>query len=121
MAGIDEIKAQCPFCKIVSDEYPSQKVYEDDKVLVVMDINPAVKGSLIVMTKEHYPFLQALPPQDVFPHVAKLIRELSMKLSDAMLTPGSQVVINSGSIFTFTTLHLILHHKSFSSESSFKS
>ena len=96
MADIDEIKAQCPFCKIVAGEYPSNVIYEDEHVKAVMDINPAVKGSVLVMTKEHYPFLQALPPP-VFDHVSKTIRELSTKISEAMLTPGCELVISSGS------------------------
>ena len=30
----------CIFCKIISGEIPSSKVYEDDKVLAFNDINP---------------------------------------------------------------------------------
>jgi histidine triad (HIT) family protein len=34
----------CIFCKIVEGEIPSFKVYEDDRVLAFMDINPIIPG-----------------------------------------------------------------------------
>ena len=30
----------CIFCKIINGEIPSKKVYEDDKVMAFMDVNP---------------------------------------------------------------------------------
>lgn len=56
-------KAQCPFCKIVKGEIPSFKVYEDDKILAIADINPAAKGHILVMPKEHYPIMQLVPAE----------------------------------------------------------
>ena len=43
----------CIFCKIVAGELPSQKVYEDDLVLVFHDIQPAAPVHLIVIPKAH--------------------------------------------------------------------
>ena len=39
----------CLFCKIISGEIPSEKVYEDESILAFKDINP--------MSKEHYLFI----------------------------------------------------------------
>ena len=44
----------CIFCKIVSGEIPSGKVYEDESVVAFMDINPAKRGHCLVLPKEHY-------------------------------------------------------------------
>lgn len=43
----------CIFCKIISGEIPSSKVYEDDKVLAFLDISQATKGHTLVIPKEH--------------------------------------------------------------------
>ena len=32
------------FCKIVKGEIPSKTIYEDDKVLVILDVNPRGNG-----------------------------------------------------------------------------
>ena len=43
----------CIFCKILNGEIPSKKLYEDDKVIVIMDVNPKVDGHSLVIPKEH--------------------------------------------------------------------
>lgn len=43
----------CIFCKIVSGEIPCHKVYEDDKYLAFLDINPQSPGHTQVIPKKH--------------------------------------------------------------------
>ncbi|MBK8383106.1 MAG: HIT domain-containing protein [Ignavibacteria bacterium] len=44
----------CVFWKVVSGEFPSYKIYEDDKHLAILDLYPNVKGMTLIITKEHY-------------------------------------------------------------------
>lgn len=44
----------CLFCKIINGEIPSEKIYEDDKVLVFLDINPTTNGDSLIVPKKHY-------------------------------------------------------------------
>lgn len=43
----------CIFCKIVNGDIPAYKVYEDDKYLAFLDINPQSPGHTQVIPKEH--------------------------------------------------------------------
>lgn len=43
----------CIFCKIINNNIPSNKIYEDDKVLAFLDINPVSNGHVLVIPKEH--------------------------------------------------------------------
>jgi histidine triad (HIT) family protein len=43
----------CIFCKIVNGELPAAKVYEDDRFLAFMDINPATRGHCLLIPKTH--------------------------------------------------------------------
>ncbi len=45
--------ADCLFCKIIEDEIPCFKLFEDDDTLAFMDINPANEGHALVIPKEH--------------------------------------------------------------------
>lgn len=47
----------CIFCKIVSGEIPSRKVYETEKVLAFDDINPMAPVHVVIIPKEHIPTL----------------------------------------------------------------
>ncbi|OTO71926.1 MULTISPECIES: HIT family protein [unclassified Enterococcus] len=43
----------CIFCKIINQEIPSYKIYEDDKVYAFLDISQATKGHTLVVPKKH--------------------------------------------------------------------
>jgi histidine triad (HIT) family protein len=45
--------AECIFCKIVQKQIPSFIVYEDDKFMAFLDINPLNSGHTLVIPKEH--------------------------------------------------------------------
>lgn len=44
----------CLFCKIIKKEIPSEIIYEDEDVLVFLDINPTTNGDTLVIPKEHF-------------------------------------------------------------------
>ena len=43
----------CLFCKIISGEIPSSKVYEDDMVYAFKDINPMAPVHILIVPKQH--------------------------------------------------------------------
>ncbi|MFW9779396.1 MAG: HIT family protein [Candidatus Heimdallarchaeota archaeon] len=45
--------SDCIFCEIISGNIPAYKVYEDDKTLAFLDINPTARGHILVVPKEH--------------------------------------------------------------------
>ncbi|MBN1326207.1 HIT family protein [Candidatus Falkowbacteria bacterium] len=47
----------CLFCQIISGEIPATKVYEDDKILAILDIHPVNPGHTLVMPKKHFTHL----------------------------------------------------------------
>lgn len=44
---------ECIFCRIVSGDIPSMKVYEDEYALVFMDIAGDVDGHMVAIPKKH--------------------------------------------------------------------
>jgi histidine triad (HIT) family protein len=45
--------ADCVFCKIISGEYTSSRIYEDETVLAFMDIQPVNEGHILIIPKAH--------------------------------------------------------------------
>lgn len=43
----------CIFCKIASGEVPSQKIYENESFIAILDIKPLTKGMSLVIPKKH--------------------------------------------------------------------
>ena len=44
----------CIFCKIIKKEIDSAIVWENEKFVAILDVNPNTKGMALVLTKEHY-------------------------------------------------------------------
>ena len=53
----------CIFCKIISGDAESSKVYEDEQILAFMDIQPVREGQILVIPKEHIDHFSDLPEE----------------------------------------------------------
>lgn len=52
------------FTKIINDEIPCHKVYEDDKTFVFLDIHPITEGHVLVIPKKQVEFVWDLNEED---------------------------------------------------------
>ena len=43
----------CIFCAIIAGQAPAEVVYEDEHALAFLDINPATRGHVLVVSKTH--------------------------------------------------------------------
>jgi histidine triad (HIT) family protein len=48
-----ESSADCLFCRIVAGELPAQRVYDDERTVAFMDINPTSRGHVLVVPRTH--------------------------------------------------------------------
>ncbi|MFH1439331.1 MAG: HIT family protein [Candidatus Woesearchaeota archaeon] len=106
--ALEAQKEQCPFCKIIKGEIPSKKVFEDDKVIAILDINPANKGHLLVMPKEHYPIMPLIPPE-TFEYLSIKVKQLSKAVKESMLVFGTNIFIANGAAAGQQSQHFMLH------------
>ena len=51
----------CLFCKIVAGMIPAEKVFEDERALAFLDINPNNPGHTVVVLKDHHYNLFDMP------------------------------------------------------------
>ena len=56
----------CIFCKIVSGEFDSAKIWEDDEFLAILDLNPNTKGMTLVLSKNHFDSYPFSMPDDIY-------------------------------------------------------
>ena len=99
----------CIFCKIIKGELPSKTVYEDDLIKVIMNINPATDGHLLVLPKEHYTNIMDIN-DEVLLHSIKMIREkLYPDTKEALGCEGMTIAENNdlGQEIKHFHLHLI--------------
>ena len=64
----------CIFCKIIKGELPSKTIYEDDQIIIIMNINPSTDGHLLVIPKKHVINLLDTSNETIT-HALNIIRE----------------------------------------------
>ena len=99
---------QCIFCQIINGKIPSKKVYEDDTILAILDINPAAKGHIILLPKEHYAIMPQVP-DEVIGHLFKKTKFLSQALLRSLKCGGTSVLIANGPIAGQRSQHFLVH------------
>lgn len=57
--------ASCIFCKIIKGDIPCFKLFESDKTLAFLDINPLSRGHALVIPKFHGEKLTDIPDEDL--------------------------------------------------------
>lgn len=101
-------KQQCIFCQIISGKVPSQKVYEDEKCFAVLDINPANKGHILLLPKEHYAIMPQIP-EDEIGHLFIVSKYLSQAQLKAFKAQGTTVFVANGLAAGQRAQHFMVH------------
>ncbi|MGI8830127.1 MAG: histidine triad nucleotide-binding protein [Candidatus Limnocylindria bacterium] len=98
----------CLFCKIVADEVPSERVFDDDDVIAFRDINPKAPTHVLVIPRRHIPDAHALTDADG-DILGKLFAAARRVADEAGLEKGYRIVTNVGPESGQTVFHLHFH------------
>jgi histidine triad (HIT) family protein len=101
-------KKQCIFCHIVSGKVAAKKVYEDDKVLAVLDINPANPGHILLMPKEHYMIMPQMPDNELS-YIFIVAKHLSNAVLRALDVRGTNIIVANGGAAGQRAQHFMIH------------
>lgn len=98
----------CIFCKIISGEIPSPRLYEDDQMIIIRDVEPKAKQHYLCLPKKHVAYLSEMDEEcaEILKHCFQVIPTLQEKLG---LQDGYRVVINQGFNAGQTVFHLHIH------------
>ena len=101
-------KQQCIFCQIISGKIPAKKLYEDDQSLIILDINPASRGHLLLLPKKHYAILPQLN-DGLTSHLFSLVKKYSKVLLKGLKADGTTVFIANGLVAGQKAQHFMIH------------
>ncbi|MDF9866841.1 histidine triad (HIT) family protein [Bacilli bacterium PM5-3] len=98
----------CLFCKIVSGEIPSYKIYEDEDVLAFLDISQTTKGHTLVIPKKHAKDIYEIDDESMA-KVYKVARKLANTLSEKLNANGINLLNNNKVDAGQTVFHYHVH------------
>ena len=98
----------CLFCKFVSGEFKTEKVFENEDFIIIRDIAPKAKNHFLAIPKKHFKYLAEMTEKDseLVGRILKTIPTLEEKLE---LYGGYRLVINQGDDAGQTVPHLHIH------------
>src|SRR5512135_1430902 len=100
--------AQTIFTKILAGEIPCHKVYEDDRVLAFLDINPLSRGHVLVIPKEPAETLDQLS-DDSAAAIGRVLPRLSRAVLAATGARHYNVLQNNGAPAHQAVFHVHFH------------
>lgn len=101
-------KQQCLFCQIVNWKIPSKKVYEDQWCIAVLDINPAAKGHVLILPKEHYAIMPQVPDEPLA-YLFAAAKKISQVLLRGLKMSGTNIFIANGLAAGQKSQHFMIH------------
>ena len=101
--------SDCIFCKIINGDLPTEKVYEDDKIIAFNDINPVAPVHILVIPKKHISSLADLSIEDerIIGKVYTVINKIAKEKH--FINSGYRVIANCGEHGGQEVMHLHFH------------
>lgn len=96
------------FCKIIKNEIPSFKIYEDDFVFSFLDIKPVTKGHALVIPKKHSENIFDID-EDFLQKVIVAGKHVSEMLKKSLNPDGIRLSQSNGKAAGQEIMHFHLH------------
>lgn len=98
----------CVFCKIVTGEIPSRKVFEDDLILAFHDINPITPVHLLLIPKAHLSSLSEAQESDA-PALGRIMAVAGRLAREQGADDGFRLIVNTGQVGQQEVMHVHAH------------
>ena len=101
-------KGACVVCQIITGNIPSKKVYEDELVMAVLDVNGANAGHCFVMPKNHYPIIEQVPDIEIG-RLFQASNKISSAIFESLGAQGTNIFVANGVPAGQTVAHFTIN------------
>lgn len=98
----------CVFCKIINNQIESKKIYENEKVLIILDINPIAKGHALVIPKKHFENIFDIDEEDLR-EIISVAKRMSLDMKEKLNAEGINILHASGKEAQQSVFHFHIH------------
>lgn len=100
--------SDCIFCKIAAGEIPSTRIYEDEKLIAFMDINPIARGHCLIIPRDHHATLYDMP-DDLLGDLSVLAKKIGSALVKSLEADGLNLIQSNGRAASQIIDHFHMH------------
>jgi len=98
----------CIFCEIASKDSEAEIVFENEKFIAFLDINPINYGHTLIIPKAHYDNFLTMPPIELT-EMTKLAQYLAGSIKRALKSDGFNIISNNGLSAGQSVFHFHYH------------
>jgi histidine triad (HIT) family protein len=98
----------CIFCKVVAGEIPGEIVDSDERTITVMDINPATRGHVVVIPREHAENFLSVSQEDLAATMGAA-RRMVERIQETLAPAGFNILNNMGRVAWQSIFHFHVH------------
>ncbi len=98
----------CIFCKILNGEIPSNKVFENDNFIAILDAFPANEGHTLVIPKKHYENIFEID-EDTLKEGYAIAKKIATSIKKALNVKDINILQNNGALAGQTVNHFHIH------------
>jgi histidine triad (HIT) family protein len=98
----------CVFCKIINNEAPSDKVYEDEHTVAFLTLHPDTPGHTLVIPKDHFENMYGIT-DEAMARLALSVKKVAVAVKNGLEADGLNVVMNNESIAGQIVFHVHIH------------
>lgn len=100
--------ADTVFGKILRGEIPCHRVYEDERVLAFLDVNPLSRGHTLVIPKEPAPTMDQLSDESAAA-IGRVLPRIARAVLAATGATAYNILQNNGALAHQVVMHLHVH------------
>ena len=98
----------CIFCKIVRNEIPAIKIYEDEYTVGFLDISPNTRGHVLIIPKTHFENIYGLPVEE-WCYVNITAQKIAIAIKSSLSADGINIKMNNESTAGQDVFHAHIH------------
>ena len=101
-------RESCIICQIVGNKIPSKKVYEDELIMAVLDVNGSNPGHCFVIPKNHYPIIEQVPDIEIG-RLFQVSNKISSAIFESLGAQGTNIFVTNGIPAGQTVAHFLIN------------
>jgi histidine triad (HIT) family protein len=102
------VEESCIFCRIIGGEEMVSVVYEDNRAIAFLDVQPVSQGHTLVVSKEHFETLFDVP-EDLLAHCMSVAKRIAPGMRRAVGAQAINVFSANGKAGGQDVLHFHMH------------
>jgi histidine triad (HIT) family protein len=99
---------QCKFCRIIEKKEKAVILFEDKKIIAILDNAPFNRGHTLKLPKKHYKFITDIPDREVG-YIFENVNRIAKAIVFSVKADGLNIGQNNGEIASQTIFHVHVH------------